>query len=115
MKNFTYTRTKTNDKWNINNLNDVDIDGNSVTLYKRIYEIFPLNKFKVYLNETEAKVNFEQDLDSNEISNLNAAVLAHENANGTINKNTYLRLVSANGTIYKIYVDNTGTLYTEVL
>jgi len=108
---YIYTRTFSDGEWNINNPNDVDGDGNPVTLAERIYqdETIGSKLHGVYLN-SEAKVEMTEELSPGDKTILDNIVATHEAASGTINKTTYCQFTSENGTNYLAYVDDAGDL-----
>lgn len=112
MTTYQYTRLFSNGKWNINNLNDVDANGLSVVLASRIKENPTIGDklIDVCLNDTLAAITMNADLDAADKQILDDIVSTHENASGTINKTSYLPLISENGTNYLLYVDDAGQL-----
>jgi hypothetical protein len=110
MKNFTFARTFSGEKWNINNPNDVDANGKSVSLDSRIQESLPGLTFDFSLDETMCYVNFDVDLTDPQIATLNQTVQNHEQANGVISQETSITLISYSGYSFAIAVADDGTL-----
>lgn len=115
MINYKYTRSKVGSTWNIDNPKDVDPQGFSVVLGKRVKDAFPGRECCVTLDDAEATVGFETELTPAEKTTLDGVVAAHEAANGTQNMSTYVELISPNGTTYKVLVDDIGNLSTEAM
>lgn len=112
---YKYARNKVGSQWNIDNPKDVDAQGFSVVLGKRVQDAFPGRECCVTLDDLEAAVGFETELTTAEKTTLDGVVAAHEAANGTENMSTYVELISPDGTVYKVLVDNNGNLFTEEL
>lgn len=115
MRDFTFQRTFSNNKWNINNPDDVDAQGESVTLARRIVDALPGNPFTFSLTDTECLISFENPLDGSQQTTLNNTVSAHEAANGNINPLTQIVLVDPNGQQWAVRVSILGVLVTVLI
>ncbi len=116
MTDYIYSRTFSNEKWNINNPNDVDVSGFSVTLAKRIEESSLVSLLvKVTLEPSQALIAMSQVLTSGQEQTLTALVATHEAAVGIIDQTTFAYAITANGSMYRVCVDNAGIVQTELI
>ena len=108
MTTYNYTRTFAAGKWNINNPDDVDANGQAVTLAERIKAQFPGKTFKVILNDRQADIDFDIALTSPEQTDLNTVVSTHEAASGTPDLATILKLNSPDGSEFNVSISDAG-------
>lgn len=107
MAEYTFTRTFSGGKWDINNPNDVDGDGFAVTLAARIKTALPGLIFNVQLG-SDCKVIFQDPLTGAELTILENTVATHKAASGTPNQSRIEVWTSANGTEFSVCIDNAG-------
>lgn len=108
MATYTFTRTFTNGKWNINNPDDVDGNDLPVVLAKRVEAALPGKNFTVKLDDDVASVIFENPLTGPEQTTLNTTVSDHESASGTPDLSVKLNLQSPDGTNFEAHVSDLG-------
>lgn len=112
---YEYSREIVDGNYDINNPFDVDENGNPVSLFTRIEEGLPGRGLTdVALSESTAIVAIDT-LTPDEKQALDEIVAAHKAAAGTLNQQTSMNLMSENGTLYMLYVDNDGNLITQLM
>ena len=75
---YIYTRNKAEGKYDINNFNRVEAEGNPIYLAKEVeQEIY--KKFKIICNLSECKIIFEEELTNQEKEALDIIVENHQN------------------------------------
>ncbi len=117
-KIYTYDRVfnQVESKWDIDNPNNVDPNGRSVSLGEMISNDSTLSSILVYVQliDTTANIVMSRDLDLDEKSSLDDIVSIHKAASGTVNCSGGLEVTSDDGTTWKILVDNLGVLSTSL-
>ncbi len=79
MKEYIYSREKTDGKYDIENQERVDGEGEQIHLAKEIEAAFSCGCFRVICNGAECKVMFKIDPTEDQKSLLDGIVLAHKN------------------------------------
>lgn len=113
MAEYKYVRKIVNGDYDINNPYDVDMNGNSVTLFTRIMNALPDDNLSAVILDGEVATVVIDELNDNDLIILNDTVAAHIAAAGEINYETSIKLISRNGTNYEIYVDNDGNILSR--
>jgi len=80
MTTANYTRDIVSGGYDINNPDDRDVDGHSVTLAQRIEAVFPTHEFSVKCDANLCVVEITPDLDTAEQQQLDDVVAAHKSA-----------------------------------
>jgi hypothetical protein len=79
MNTYFYTREIVNDQWNINNPNRRDESGNQIFLSSEIENLFPTYMFKLYCNNEDVCICFDNKLTINEKNLLDTCISNHKN------------------------------------
>lgn len=109
---YNYTRTLTDGFWDVNNPKDVDANGDSVLLAKRIEDAISEKAFTIKMEGEDVNIDFPDGLTSEEETTLTNTYNSHKSANDVYNKTTCDCLISPDGSQFNVIVDNSGNLST---
>ena len=79
MYEYNFTRELVNGRYNIDNKERIDGEGNQIYLFKEIKTSFPTNLFKILCNGSSVKISFVNELTEPEQNILSTIVNDHKN------------------------------------